>query len=289
MFLDVLGLERPGSHRCPFHEDRNASFSVRPDEFGVWRWKCFADCGKGTIVDALMLKENISKNEAIRRLTCNFPLVFSRPRSAILKHFAKPLAVPRDVNSEIARAREFAEDLEHNPEALELLWRTRGITEDAATRWGLGITGIRRGSTGDISEATWTMPVLSHEPPRPLIGVKLHRHNPPQGMNKCGWLVKGGTALFPLLEAFEMRAGDTIWLIPGELKAMGYISAGLPATAPTTGESMSLKAWEKLAPRFAGLAVKIDPDREDSQAAKTFAMNAATALLPWASSVEVLL
>lgn len=33
---------------CPFHEDRNASLSVKPSERGMWR--CFAGCGGGDLM-----------------------------------------------------------------------------------------------------------------------------------------------------------------------------------------------------------------------------------------------
>ena len=133
----------------------------------------------------------------------------------------------------------------------------------------------------------WTIPVLSPEPPRRLLGVKTHRQNPPEGMKKGGWLVKGGTGLFPLLEAFDLPAGGKIILAPGELKALAYVSAGIPATSITTGENTSLTSWRSLAPRFTRLVVKIDSDRDQSRASTDFINNATTALLPVASFVEV--
>jgi hypothetical protein len=47
--------------RCPFHEDRNPSFSVFNDGKG---WKCFSGCGEGSVIDFLALAKRISKEEA---------------------------------------------------------------------------------------------------------------------------------------------------------------------------------------------------------------------------------
>lgn len=282
--LGLLNLVHLGAHQpCRLCGSSDA-MSTKQSGDGSCFFKCFSCGNAGDYIRAYALIFNISDGEAMRRIA-ESARVRVTPR-----HFSKPTAkpaTPRDLDSEGARAREWAMDLEHNNAALALLWRTRGITEDAATRWGLGVKDIRRGAGGEVVGCTWTIPILSPEPPRCLIGVKLHRHNPPPGSKKAGWLVGGGTALFPLLEAFNLGLGATIILAPGELKALAFVSAGVPATAPTTGESMSLKSWERIAPRFAGVTVRIDPDREDTKAAKDFEINAATALLLVASSVEV--
>jgi hypothetical protein len=97
--------------------------------------------------------------------------------------------------------------------------------------------------------------------------------------------VRGGAALFPLLEAQQLQPGAEIVLCEGELKALAYIEAGLAATSPTTGAATG---WTPdMAARFSGLAVVIDPDREDSEATRDFVSNAARALWRVARSVEV--
>jgi len=147
------------------------------------------------------------------------------------------------------------------------------------------VTDIRRDAAGAIVGVTWTLPILSHVPPRPLIGVKLHRDPARPGQRKGAWLVRGGAALFPLPEAQSLRLGAEIILVEGELKALAYIEAGLAATSPTTGAATG---WTPdMARRFAGLAVVIDPDREESKAAREFAESAARALSRVACSVAV--
>jgi len=113
----------------------------------------------------------------------------------------------------------------------------------------------------------------------------LHRDPPRHGQSKGGWLVRGGAALFPLPEAQRLQRGAEIILCEGELKALAYIEAGLAATSSTTGAATR---WTPdMAGRFAGLTVVIDPDHEESKAARDFVSNAAQALWRVARSVEV--
>jgi hypothetical protein len=53
--------------RCPFHDDRNASLSVRLDgERGHWR--CFAGCGHGDLMSFHMRLSSLTFVEAVRDL-----------------------------------------------------------------------------------------------------------------------------------------------------------------------------------------------------------------------------
>jgi DNA primase len=54
------------SARCPFHEDSSASFSVYLGEDGELRWKCFAGCGGGDVIDFLAKHRGISNADACR-------------------------------------------------------------------------------------------------------------------------------------------------------------------------------------------------------------------------------
>lgn len=52
-----------GKARCPFHEDRNPSFSVKGE-----RWRCFAGCGGGDVLDFVKKFHNLDTGAAIRHL-----------------------------------------------------------------------------------------------------------------------------------------------------------------------------------------------------------------------------
>lgn len=63
-----LGEHAKKSARCPFHDDKNNSFSIfRTNGNGSWRWKCFACNKDGDEIDLLAMVENLSKGDAIRR------------------------------------------------------------------------------------------------------------------------------------------------------------------------------------------------------------------------------
>jgi len=63
-----LGEHAKKSARCPFHDDKNNSFSIfRTNGNGSWRWKCFACDKSGDEIDFLAKLEGLSKGEAIRR------------------------------------------------------------------------------------------------------------------------------------------------------------------------------------------------------------------------------
>lgn len=53
--------------RCPFHEDRDASFSVCLDG-ARGAWKCFAGCGHGDMVSFHMRLRAVTFVEAVRDL-----------------------------------------------------------------------------------------------------------------------------------------------------------------------------------------------------------------------------
>lgn len=52
--------------RCPFHEDKADSFSVKLGERG--NWKCFAGCGNGDVVSFHMRRTGLAFMDAVRDL-----------------------------------------------------------------------------------------------------------------------------------------------------------------------------------------------------------------------------
>ncbi len=68
--VEKLGARRSNGWaqgRCPFHDDRNASLSVRLDgERGHWR--CFAGCDHGDLVSFHMRLSSLNFVEAVRDL-----------------------------------------------------------------------------------------------------------------------------------------------------------------------------------------------------------------------------
>ena len=266
---------------CPGHSDRHPSLSIGTGAGGRVLLSCLAGCPTEAVLAGMGL--------TFRDL---FPPeggdVVGAPRRALPKPPLCPEAEPepaRDLDAEAAFANGCRDDLNASEDALGHLWRRRAIGPGTALDWGVGVTEVRRDAAGTIIGVTWTLPVLHHEGARTLIGVKLHRDPPRPGQSKGGWHTRGRAALFPLLEAQALDAGAEVILAPGELKALAYVSAGLPATSPTTGEATR---WTPdMAARFRGLTVIVDRDQEDSDVARRFVDRAVRALHGVAHSVEV--
>ena len=58
-------LSSSGRGLCPFHEDKNSSFSVNIEKN---YWKCFAGCGSGSIIDFWMKWKNLGFKDALHEL-----------------------------------------------------------------------------------------------------------------------------------------------------------------------------------------------------------------------------
>ncbi len=66
MALLGFGERAKKSARCPFHEDSSASFSLYVGDDGEERWKCFAGCGQGDVIDFLAKQRGLSNSDACR-------------------------------------------------------------------------------------------------------------------------------------------------------------------------------------------------------------------------------
>jgi hypothetical protein len=61
-----LGEHAKKSARCPFHEDKNPSFSIWRNGDGCWGWKCHTGCGGGDEITFLERHKGIPRGEAIK-------------------------------------------------------------------------------------------------------------------------------------------------------------------------------------------------------------------------------
>jgi hypothetical protein len=65
MQLFGMGEQAKKSARCPFHDDKNNSFSIWQRD-GVWFWKCHAGCGSGDEINFLEKHKGITRRDAIQ-------------------------------------------------------------------------------------------------------------------------------------------------------------------------------------------------------------------------------
>jgi DNA primase len=98
---------------CPFHEDRNPSFTVFPDNY----WKCFG-CGEGgSAIDFVALLFKITPFEAAKRICEDFGLlsgICSQDELRRVRERLKELKKRKKLRQEAAKAHE----------TLALLYRT---------------------------------------------------------------------------------------------------------------------------------------------------------------------
>jgi len=129
--VELRGRGRVRQAVCPFHEEREGSFTVYGD---TERWYCFG-CGEGgDVLDFLQRTEGLSLPEAIRRLDGTPPT--TRPVAAS-RPYPRMAAPPRDPALLTAAARYYAGQLRHSREARAYL-ASRSIGIDTAARLGLG-------------------------------------------------------------------------------------------------------------------------------------------------------
>ncbi len=127
---------------CPFHEEREGSFTVYGD---TERWYCFG-CGEGgDVLDFLQRTEGLSLPEAIRRLDGTPPTAHPIRHAPSRRHQTTPPLPPRDPALLTAAARHYAGDLRCSREAQAYL-TSRGVSLDTARRLSLGFapgSGLR--------------------------------------------------------------------------------------------------------------------------------------------------
>ena len=137
--VELRGRGRVRQGVCPFHEEREGSFTVYGD---TERWYCFG-CGEGgDVLDFLQRLEGLSLPEAIRRLD-------AAPPTAVVSPSRRPAPAPvppRDPALLTAAGRFYGGELHRSREARTYL-ASRGIRLQTAARLGLGYAsghGLRR-------------------------------------------------------------------------------------------------------------------------------------------------
>ena len=240
LLLEELGVESAGNNcKCPFHSDKHGSLLIRCDQSSKnWLWECQAGCGKGSLIDARMMRENLDFRGAIKSLGKDLGLSI---------HAIAPKPLPPKIN--LSRAERLVKDAHENLlNSFELFERwsveKRGIVHLETIKRlrlgfmeGLQLYGWKSKITG------WIIPVLDLK--GNIECVKIHnevRTDPT--IPKCFWAPlglgdkeerrNGYPTLYPNPEMFGEV--DVYYYCPGELKAIALIDAGFAAGSPTSGE-----------------------------------------------------
>jgi hypothetical protein len=93
-----LGEHAKKNAKCPFHDDRNPSFSVFQID-GGWFWKCHAGCGEGDEINFLEKHKRISQSEATRlylKMAGCMPSTLAHPTQILRLESNNGLWTPND-------------------------------------------------------------------------------------------------------------------------------------------------------------------------------------------------
>jgi hypothetical protein len=237
----VLGVQvnAHGMAKCPFHEDAQPSFNAKLID-DVARWKCFAGCGSGTIIDAAMLAYGVdTPKSALAQIEKRLGITLARDED-----YVEPI-IDRERAERLIRA---AHDKLMSDFGIQesLLMGKRGIRDiSVVERYRVGfLYGLtfREWRTWKLN--AWVLPITDASGKVRAIRLHCEGQRPPKTA-KCLWAPFGTypeskpvyrtLTLWPPPE--QWRGADRLYLVGGELKALAMIGAGMPATSMTAGES----------------------------------------------------
>src|SRR5262245_4894212 len=266
---DHLTLKRAGRNYvglCPFHADKNPSFTVN-EEKGIFH--CFA-CGVGgNVFNFLMQFEHLSFPEAVERVAKRYGIVIARTEGWQEKRQAKERESYFRINERAALY--YREILFRHPEgqrALEYLKR-RGIEEALAERYylgyapqsGRGLTEQLRKENFSLQEAARVGLVGERRPD--LIGDKFFGRlmfpifdvsggivgfvgrvlgdGLPKYLNSAETpLFHKGSTLYGLFQAKEaVRRENRVIVVEGYLDALALCQYGIPSVVATLGTALT--------------------------------------------------
>jgi len=149
-----VALQR-GKCRCPFHEDRDPSFSVKESD-GIWT--CFAGCGSGDAVDFVAKIKSIDLKEACEILADFYHIERTVSQGSAKRKQSTTANTSSGVGAFVAPKPRTKSELEYSPEQLEAFrkqrvgyvkacheaanstdyFAKRGLTQDTIKRFHLG-------------------------------------------------------------------------------------------------------------------------------------------------------
>ena len=121
---------------CPFHDEKTPSFIVNPDR---QTWHCFGACSEGGDVFRWEMKRhNVDFREALRRLADRAGIQLRKPTSEDVARDERQQRLLRANDAALHFWRANLHD-PNNGQAAQLYLRERGVSDDAAQRFNLGL------------------------------------------------------------------------------------------------------------------------------------------------------
>ena len=226
---------------CPFHEDKDPSFTVWPDHF-----YCFGCAANGTIIDWVMRRRGLSIGAALDYLLADSTASPQALRREAKKH-------KRIGQQLIVRGKwhlEYAEALLRRADAIEYL-EARGVPEAVAMHFGLGYR--HKSPWGPAISIPWT---VGEE----LRGIQ-YRVIGGTGNDRYRWDERShGTPTVYNADAIP-TSGKPLWIVEGAIKALVLITRGLDSVALVNKQGW--KAGWSTHFRERPVFVCLDPDATD--------------------------
>jgi DNA primase len=295
---EYVRLRRSGTNRytglCPFHNEKNPSFSVHAvHQF----YKCFSCGAGGDVLKFVMEKEGVSFYEALKSLAERYGIPMpkrsqyadedSKLRGALLtmhelaeENFRANLRAPAgaEARAYIARRGLAAETVEHfglgycerSGRALVKLFEQRGFPADQMEQSGL--VGKRQdGSLYDRFRNRLMFPI--HNESGKIIGFggrALSAEDEPKYLNSPETpIYKKSHVLYNLHRAKEtVRKEDRAILVEGYMDAIGVTAAGFRNVVASCGTALTTQQVQAVKRHTNSIAVNFDPDGPGSNAAE---------------------
>jgi len=240
---------------CPFHDDKEASFSVNKTS-GLW--KCFT-CGiDGNIFQFVQKLENVNFEEAVR-IVADFSKFLLKSND----YEKRPLIDPK-------LPKKYLENLLKAKKVLDWIQEKKGLTLDTIGKYEIGWDGRRN-----------TIPIYDEK--RILKNIRLYnqKKKPKFSSFKTKNHTYGEGRICGVDEILS-RPDETIALVAGEWDKLLASQHGFLAVTGTVGEATFKAEWKQF---FSGRDVIViyDMDAEGKRGAD----NAAKALLGIAASIKI--
>ncbi|MCK4417782.1 MAG: toprim domain-containing protein, partial [Candidatus Latescibacteria bacterium] len=255
----LKGLHSGGANRqvkCPFHEDKNPSFSVNLE---TGQCKCFG-CGfEGDAFSFYEKLRGVGFKEAKRELAKwgIKPLKERPPTPTAQKKTNTPSPISEQTVERFVKAL--------SGKAVEFLKEKRGLSEEVMGKYKIGWMAQKK---------RFSIPVSNNEN---YVNIRLW--SPTNKPKMLPWSDGRGISLFPL---DQLERNGEVLLCEGEMDALCAISHGLAAVTVTCGAGSWQDEWT---PLFKGKKVNIVYDCDS--AGRTGAAKIGKILLPVAEEVRV--
>lgn len=276
--------------RCPFHDEKSASFSVSPSKQFYY---CFGCGATGSAIGFLMEYAGLAFPEAVKSLAEQAGMAVPEDRQARTRPEAPPGESPAEF---LQKAMDFyrARLREHAP-AIDYLKR-RGLTGQIAARFGLGYAPagwraleaifprydhpalveaglVIEGENGkryDRFRDRVMFPILDARGAVIGFGGRVMEHGEPKYLNSPETpLFEKGHELYGLFQAKPaIRAGETVVVVEGYMDVVALAQHGVAYAVATLGTATTPHHLDRLL-RLAGRIVfSFDGDKAGRRAAR---------------------